>query len=102
MHEAMYMLVTCIFMFLKVNSDTSVDVFSYGVILFQLLTHEELGVESVDLTETFTAGKVSYHENSYTVEAASTVHTCIHSSQLVLMLSVILCLVIVHPTWRPS
>lgn len=46
-------------MFLQGNADTSVDIFSFGVLLFQLLTHEKVDVDSVDLTETFTAGKVS-------------------------------------------
>jgi len=43
-------------MFLQVYSDTSVDIFSYGVLLFQLLTHEKVDVDSVDLT--FNAGMV--------------------------------------------
>ena len=45
-------------MFLQVNSDTSVDIYSFGVLLFQLLTHEKVDVDSVDLTETFNAGMV--------------------------------------------
>lgn len=57
-HGAMYILHTFIFIFLQVYSDTSVDIFSYGVLLFQLLTHEKVDVDSVDLTGIFNAGMV--------------------------------------------
>lgn len=69
--------------FLQVNSDTSVDIYSFGVLLFQLLTHEKVDVDSVDSTETFNAGMVSccsVLKNFCTVEIALNQH--VHKSQL--------------------